>query len=132
MGKIEVEWDDQEKTIIRWDFYGLWTWDDWDVATREGNRMRAEAADDPIIPTIFNLKLSGKIPPNVLPHARSALETMQDHEYVILAHGSGYARTILEIFVSLNPSAGGKILVADSVADARKLIAERRLKDESS
>lgn len=125
---IYVVWDNPEHTTSRWDFVGNWTWDDWYAATRRALEFRASMITYPVVPGIFNLKHSGPapLPYQALPHMRAGAEMMDPRDYVVVAHCSGLVRTMIEIFRALNPELGERVLIAETVEDARALIALRR------
>ena len=122
---INVSFDNPEKTIIRWDFKGRWTWHDWYEATRVALELRATVDDNPCVPAIFDVKHSGKVPMGALPHARAAMEMMDPRDYVVIANPSGFIRSITEAFRALNPTFRDKVCTARSVAEAREMIARR-------
>lgn len=119
---IRVEFDNPEHTIIRWDFRGRWTWDDWYVSVQQVIALRASVNDKPVVPAIINFKLSGPLPLGALPHARATGEFMDPRDYVVIVHASGYMRSMIEAFRLLNPSFRERILLADTLDDARALI----------
>ncbi len=122
---IQVRFDNAEKTVIRWDFNGRWTWDDWYEGTRIALDLRATVDDNPCVPAIFDVKHSGPVPMGALPHARAAMELMDPRDYVVIANPSGFIRSITEAFRLLNPTFRDKVCTAKSVTAARTLIARR-------
>jgi hypothetical protein len=122
---IKVEFDNPEQTIIRWDFRGRWTWDDWDISVRRVMALRQLVNDRPVVPAIINFKYSGALPLGALPHARATGELMDARDYVVIVHASGYMRSMIEAFRLLNPSFRHRILLADTLDDARALIADK-------
>jgi len=127
---IQVVWDNDEKTIVRWEFKGAWTWDEWYEATRYVLEMRATVMDHPCVPAIFDLKHSGNVPMGALPHARTAMEMMDPRDYVIITNSSGFVRSLTEIFRHLNREFAEKVFVARTVEEARSIIAQRRANGE--
>jgi hypothetical protein len=124
--RIQVLWDNDAKTIIRWDFKGAWTWEDWYMSANRALELRDTVIEHPVVPAIFNLKSSGPVPMGALPHARAAIEMMDQRDYVVLANTSGFVHSLAEIFRVLNSTFAHKVLIARTVEDARTLIAERR------
>ena len=122
---IKVSFDNPEKTIIRWDFKGRWTWDDWYDCTRIALELRATVNDNPCVPAIFDVRNSGPVPMGALPHARAAMEMMDPRDYVIIANPSGFIRSITEAFRLLNPTFRDKVCTANTVEEARAMIARR-------
>ena len=121
---ITVSFDNPEKTIIRWNFWGRWSWDDWRVSTNLMLELRASVSHLPCVPSIFDFKHAGSMPMGALSHGRSTIELMAPQDYIIIANGSGFIRSLFEVFRMLNPSLSGKIYLANTVKDARLLIAE--------
>ena len=128
---IRVEFDNPEQTIIRWDFRGRWTWDDWYVSVQRVMALRESVIDRPVVPAIINFKYSGALPLGALPHARATGEFMDPRDYVVIVHASGYMRSMIEAFRLLNPSFRHRILLADTLDDARALIADKTLNPQS-
>lgn len=124
MQGICVEWDNPQKTVIRWDF-GEWTWDDFHAAARLSMQMRATRDDRSDLPSILNFKNSGPIPSGALAHARTALEMMAARDYTVIAEASGRVRALTRIFIQFNEKARSKIFVAHTVEEARHLIHTR-------
>lgn len=129
---ITVSFDNPERTVIRWDFDGLWNPDDWYDSTRRALELRETVIDTPVVPAIFDLSRSAGVPAGMLPHARVAMEMMDQRDYVILAHPSGVVRSLTFMYRLLNPAMADKVQLADSVADARRMISERKGQPDNS
>lgn len=121
---ITVSFDNPEKTIIRWNFWGRWTWDDWRISTNRMLELRASVSDMPCVPSIFDFKHGGSMPMGALSHGRATIELMAPQDYLVIAHASGFIRSLFEVFQMLNPSLSRKVYLVDTVKDARLLIAE--------
>ena len=122
---IKVAFDDPEKTAIRWDFHGHWSWEDWFAATRRSLHLRASMIQLPAMPIILNLQHSAPVPAGALPYARTTIELMDPRDYVVVANSSGYIRSLAHAFCALNPSYCDKVLLADDLDHARQRIAAR-------
>lgn len=128
---IRVEFDNPERTIILWDFRGRWTWDDWYVSVQQVMALRQSVNDRPVVPAIISFRHSGPLPLGALPHARATGDFMDPRDYVVIAHASGYVRSMIEAFRTLNPSFRDRILLADSLDEARALIEQRSAMQQS-
>jgi hypothetical protein len=42
MNSVEIKWDNEQKTILRYIFTGDWTWDEYLERLNEGRTMMAE------------------------------------------------------------------------------------------
>jgi hypothetical protein len=122
---MRVEFDNPERTVIRWDFRGRWTWDDWYVNVQQVLALRFEVDGKPVVPIILNFRHSGPLPLGALPHARATVEHMNLYDFVVVAHASGYVRSMIETFRLLNPSFQHRILMVDTLDEARALIADK-------
>jgi hypothetical protein len=67
---ITQDWDNPEKTIYRIDMNAPWTWDEFDAAIDQSNRMMAAQAPAKVD---LILSINGALPPgNTMPHLRHA------------------------------------------------------------
>jgi hypothetical protein len=87
--------------------------------------LRSQVSSNPVVPILMNFKHSGPLPLGVLPHARATIEFMNPRDFVVVAHASGYVRSMAEAFRLLNPSFQHRVLLADTLDDARTLIADK-------
>ena len=69
---IRVYWDDPEKTIVRYDFEGNWTWDELYKVYYQAIAM--ETSVPYRVDIILDMRLSGRIPGNVLLHIKNFSE----------------------------------------------------------
>jgi hypothetical protein len=122
---ICVEWDNPQKTIIRWDFYD-WTWEDFHAAAQQTLDMFAAANRTKATPSILNLKHSGSVPLGAIPNSRIELDMMAEDSITVIAEASGYANTLTRLFVRLHPKARGKVFVVDTLEQARAFIAKQK------
>ena len=121
---ICVEWDNPERSVIRWDFYD-WTWDDFHAASQHTLKLFETDKGGARTPSILNLKHSKRIPPGVFPHSRFALDLMDESDYTVIAEASGLARTLTEIFLRFNRQAREKVFIVNTLDDARTFITAR-------
>jgi hypothetical protein len=123
---IHVVWDNPQKNIIRWDFKGAWTPADWHSCVARALEMRASVIDTPVVSAIFNMEHSASVPLNILAHGRVAAEQMDKRDFVVVVRASGFMRSIVEIFRTLNPSLADKVMLAQTIEEARAIIASRQ------
>jgi hypothetical protein len=99
---ICIVWDDADHTVIRWDFYD-WTWDDFHAAAQQVEAMFTAANKPFYIPSILNLKHSGRIPIGAFPHFSVAIDMMETDGWTVIAEASGFARTLAKEKKSILP-----------------------------
>jgi hypothetical protein len=80
-------WDNDEKTVIRMEVVGRWTWDEMYQGSQDGYIM-LETVDN-IVDAIIDFSQSAGIPPNALTHARNMM-------------GRQHPRTGVTVFIGVN------------------------------
>jgi hypothetical protein len=122
---VTVSWDNPEKTVIRYDLRGAWTWQEFHLAMDEGVVMRTSVSH--VVDVIANLEQSAGIPPNTLSQLRRLYKVKLDNRgMVVLAGGSAFVAALVKIFQSLHLRARREAAVAPSVERARALLRERQ------
>ena len=115
---IQIEWDNTEKTVVRWDFQGRWTLDDMRAAVDQSTALRRSVPHATTI--ILNLEGSQAIPLGVLPQMVVAMNTYPyKRRGVIVAGGGVLAQNIVRVYSSLRHHPTEDFLIVDSLAEAR-------------
>jgi hypothetical protein len=127
---ITVEWDNADKTIIRWDFVGIWEWQEVYAAAEMSGRLRNEVTHS--VSVILNLEKATNMKQGALTHTKTVLSFNPDNRDLVIAAGpSAFLHSMVEIFRKMNVSMADKFLGVDSVKEARKVIAARRAENGS-
>src|SRR5690349_8975095 len=95
---IEVIWDDEAKTVIRYILDGAWTWGDLKDAVATSNGMVEEV--DYLVHFIYDSRTSAGVPPNALYSLRGLI-------------GKGHKRTGYSVIVT--HSKGGMLMLAKNL-----------------
>ena len=66
---VRVYWEDEGRTIVRYDFDGLWSWDELYTAYYEAIAM--ETSVEHRVDVILDLRRSGRVPGNALLHVKN-------------------------------------------------------------
>ena len=66
---VEVEWDNQEQTVLRYTVVGHWTWEEF-YAARDRARALADKVDLPRVNAIIDIRIGSMFPRNSLTHFR--------------------------------------------------------------
>lgn len=69
---IRVYWEDADKTIVRYDFQGVWTWDDLYAVYYEAIAMENSVPHR--VDIILDMRASQRIPGNALLHIKNISE----------------------------------------------------------
>lgn len=123
---IHVCWDDDAKTIIRWDFDEKWSWDDFHIAFRTSLDMGKDIAYR--LDVIANVTQAPQMPLGALSEFRRLDSQMPPTvKFIVVAGTSPFVRSMIELF--------GKIYrvqswhTAKTVDDARAYIHKDRAKE---
>jgi hypothetical protein len=97
---IHYEWDNEEKTIIRYDFDGKWTWEEFRDKQTEANALFAEV-DHPV-DVILDLLKSESRPTNLFVHIReSEAHRPPNHGRLVVVRSGQFVRTMLATYQRL-------------------------------
>jgi hypothetical protein len=128
---INVHWYDAEQTIIRYEFQGRWSWDDLYEAVKTVERMVKPLAHR--FDVIFNVKHTIGMPSGAIGHIRGLSGNTDEHWGMgVMVGGSTFFRTMMQIFLKLNPKFQDRYTLAESDEDAVRVIRNRRAQDAAS
>ena len=121
MSNIEVSWDDEAKTIVRYDFDFGWTWEELEIANKEFNILMKSVPHTVCAIACQNYS-QHYLPPNPVARigALLALKTEQKALSVIVARSS-LVRSTLDIVMKIYPAAIN-LRVVNTLDEARLLI----------
>jgi hypothetical protein len=117
---IQVVWDNDEKTIIRMDFDD-WQWTDLHAAL-EALLTLGKSSNEPL-GVIVNLEKANVMPlEGALTNLQHALSVVEPRAVLVSVKPIGKA--IFDILTKLNPAHRDKVLYAETVDEARALLAK--------
>jgi len=124
---VTLSWDDAEHTILRYDFTGRWTWDEFHDVLVQVVKILDQAPAE--IDIIADLSQSAGIPLNLLPNIKRVAEMAHPHAGLTVYVGtSGLLRAFGEMFSKIYPAAAAKYKFdfARTLDDARQIIRQRQ------
>jgi hypothetical protein len=122
---VRVSWDNDDKTTTRYDFEGAWTWDEFYAAT--GDAFALTRSVEHRVDSISYFAPGANLPPNALLHFRRAMVNAPENRGVtVIVGGSRFINTMVTVFSKLNRSLGERLILADNLDQARRLLASRR------
>jgi hypothetical protein len=74
---LEVVWDNNEQTVVRFIFEGNWTWEDFHTAIKIGTVMMDTVSHSVI--SIIDLRASKFLPANPMRHLRQMVSDCRKH-----------------------------------------------------
>lgn len=123
---IQVVWDNECKTAIRHDFAGRWTWDEFWELCRVTKCMVESVPHQ--VDIIANMRET------VMPRGRSTMSNMRKARFlsapnqgIIVVVVNPFLKSLLSLFMSFDPEMIGIMFSAESVEQARQVIAEHAL-----
>ncbi len=124
---IRVLWDDADRTTIRIEATEEWTWEDFDAALAEAERLGATVPHRVygLVSATPESKMPGIIP---APSFLTIRDILQAHfktvGLVVFVGVPQLAKIFISTFVSAYPELGQKIRLAASLAEARAIISD--------
>lgn len=121
---ITPVWDNEARTILRYDFTGRWTWDEFAAAIRQGVEMRKD------IPHTVHLlgNMAGSImpPKHALIHVRNAFENAPANTGTMaIASNDRFVLAMYQIFRTVYRRIGERIVVVPTLDEARAVLTAR-------
>lgn len=126
---VEILWDNDEKTILRYQVNGRWTWDEFWSAFNQSLRMTDEV--DHMVDFIFgdaDIAIRS-LPPGLLTQLGAVVRRRHPRAgtTVFLASERSSVRTVwYRLAIKMYPRIGEKYAFATTLDEARALLAERR------
>jgi hypothetical protein len=121
---IVVVWDDVERTVIRQNFIGRWTWDELYLSLQEVNSMLMES-DHPVF-LMIDMHQSKLLPAGAMAHTRT-LDHWPSRLVRIVAFGvSPLIEALFGIVTRIRPTVKEQISIVRTEADAHILIENLR------
>ena len=122
---IEIAWDDEAQTIIRFTFASPWTWNEYSQAIAAAWDL-AKSVDHPT-DTITDMSQSRLWPDGVFTNIRrSVVEIPETTQCVVLVGGGLFVDMAIGVLRRVYRSPGARFMLAKSVEEARDLIRQRR------
>jgi hypothetical protein len=127
---IELEWDDSEKTIIRYTFFDPWTWDEYYATNPKRDRMFTETHE--VIDIILDFRKGNHLPPQAMTHLRKVGSWDSPQRGVVIILGvHSMLQLLANIMSSLYPQSALKMpRPAKDMDNAHRIISEIRAKRE--
>jgi hypothetical protein len=120
---ILVSWDDDNRTIIRWDYDADWTWHESSLAAETTREIREASGHELPVAVILSMAGVEAIPRDSLRNMRRLLQNLQPEDVIIIS-GSNVAVDVMIAFMRATfTGALGQLHKALSLDDARALAA---------
>ncbi len=120
---IKVNWLDTSQTIVRWDFEGTWTVEEYTEAAMATGRLTKD------VPNYYVLTVGvERTPPHVITAILSVhRRAMPNFRFTVMVAPPNYVKSLGQIISEL-PPARSRFYFADTEAEALQIIARDRAK----
>lgn len=124
---VSAQWDNEEKTVIRYDMQGRWTWDEFYLAYEEAKTMlRSVPHTVHFITQPLDSLSNGYMPTSALTHIINIYrKALPNSGATVTIGNSNFARAMVSILGRVAPNAANKFLFAKSLEEARLLLAKK-------
>lgn len=115
---VHVEWDNPDKTAIRWTFVGRWTWGEYDDALKIALSL-LESANHPT-DYIVDVRQMGILPPDVVKRVKAQyLQQPEKLRYLIAVGFDANLRLFWDTFTDLPYARHLKMNYFETLEEAR-------------
>jgi len=118
---IQVVWDNEEHTAIRYDYNLGWTWDEFREAGKVALEMMATTSHT--VHVIANFADRAFPPMGALGRFKTAQESLPKQTVVVVVGGGAFINALVSTYTGLYRSHSNNLMVAKSLQDARTKIA---------
>src|SRR5258706_13447577 len=121
---ITVSWDNDDKTVIRYDFAGKWDWTDFRTATVEAFAFTRSVQHR--VDSISNFHPGTTLPSDALFQFNRIMKTAPlNRGATVIVGGTMFINNMVSIFSKVHKPLGKKLLLASTLDEARQKLAER-------
>ena len=114
---VIVTWDNDEKTILRYQFGGKWTWDEYLEALQDGRTMMANVSHYVCI--LNDMHETAFLPPNFVTLARNVIGSRPDNTGLAIFYTSSqFFKAMYRVLESLLPDVPTNYIISTTEADA--------------
>lgn len=124
---IRASWANAEKTIIRQDYDGAWTWEEFFESSRQSSEMMATVSHR--VDIVADMK-PGTMPKSgtSITYARNVLRATPANWGILVIVGNAFVNAMVRVYGYVNNDMRAKIHVTESVEEAFELIEQERAK----
>ncbi len=124
---IELFWEDDAKTILRFNFVGGWTWDDYYPLHEQGNQM-AQAIPH-IVHSIVDLRQNRSVPTNTITHLTNiANRQIPNAGLKVIITNNRFLHILHSTGVKIDANYARYFQVVSCEEDAHECIAQAKMK----
>jgi hypothetical protein len=128
---IEAQWDNDEKTVVRFIYRDKWTWEEFYKYIQQANAMMDTVAH-PVV-SIIDMRESNYLPPGAAVHIRNVIRMSMSHNNAgisVFLKADRIVQAMIEVLQKTYPDIleHTEWLYAETLEEAR-VIAARKVKE---
>ncbi len=124
---IQTLWDDDEKTIVRYEYSPGWTWDDFFIAVEQGKKLTLSVPHRVDYIANFN-GTSSPQGGSAMGNTKIAIRNRAPNGHMIVTVNNMFMTMMLNLFKSLDKDLGKYLHGVTSLEEARAYI--RRIREQ--
>jgi hypothetical protein len=118
---IDVQWDNVEKTVARWIFSGVWTWDDFARAQAQSHTLLRSVKYS--VDVIADMRETSSLPRDAFVQFRKFDRAVPpNRDRVVLVTTNQFICTMAKAFNQMFPHQPTHFILAASLNEARELL----------
>ncbi len=121
---ITVQWDNDQKTTIRYEFAGRWTWEQLFAANDERDAMMKTV--DYRVDLIADLRNTMVVPPGAASQFKRIAQARAGTGVTVVVGANRFMQIMLDVFKLVQRQSESALATAGSLEEARALLARRR------
>lgn len=118
---ISVMWDNDEQTVIRWDFTDTWDWPALEAAAAQSNAMTSRVAHR--VDVIYHV-IGSFMPIKPFSQFYDIIVNAPENTGIYVVTGGMFITAMITIFRTAYPNMQKNVRTASSLAEARQMIAQ--------
>jgi hypothetical protein len=123
---IKVEWDNDEKSVMRYTVEGAWTWDEFYEARDQASGL-IEESPYASIGAIIDFRAGNFMPRNALSHFHQVSRTSNPRSgLAVMVGASGFVTALFHLMSRVYGSVEDKMRLAEDMDEARAILAQTR------
>jgi hypothetical protein len=126
---ITIGWDNEEKSVMRFEYHGIWSWEEFYKNIEEANQMM-DTVNHPVV-SIIDMRDSPYLPPNAAVHIRNVIRMSMSHNnsgISVFLKATRIIEAMIEVLRQVYPDILEQTewLYCDTLEEARE-IAQRKV-----
>src|SRR5688500_15435106 len=122
---INVNWDNADKTALRYDFQSKWTWDEFRTAANEAFGLTRSVQHR--VDSISNFHPGAALPSDALFHfSRAMRDAPSNRGTTVIVGGTPFINNLVSTFSKIYRPVGKRLLTAPTLDDARSKLTVQR------